>query len=66
MKEKDEAEEDEEKYRWWEAQQENDGEEKWQTLEHSGVIFPPPYEPLPPHVKMQYKGASTGLSFAAN
>lgn len=58
---KDEAEEDEEKYRWWEAQQENDGEEKWQTLEHSGVIFPPPYEPLPPHVKMQYKGKEVNL-----
>lgn len=59
--ENDEAEEEEEKYRWWEAQQENDGEEKWQTLEHSGVIFPPPYEPLPSHVKMVYKGKEVDL-----
>ncbi|KAL4073883.1 hypothetical protein J3A83DRAFT_4091530, partial [Scleroderma citrinum] len=60
-KEKNEADEDDEKYRWWEAQQENDGEEKWQTLEHNGVIFPPPYEPLPPHVKMKYKGKQVDL-----
>lgn len=53
---KDEGEDEEETYRWWEAQQENDGEDKWQTLEHSGVLFPPPYEPLPLHVKMKYKG----------
>ncbi|KAI6121734.1 hypothetical protein F5141DRAFT_1091978 [Pisolithus sp. B1] len=59
--ENDEAEEEEAKYRWWEAQQENDGEEKWQTLEHNGVIFPPPYEPLPSHVKMKYKGKGVDL-----
>lgn len=59
--ENDEAEEEEAKYRWWEAQQENDGEEKWQTLEHHGVIFPPPYEPLPSHVKMKYKGKEVDL-----
>ncbi|KAI6040294.1 DNA topoisomerase I [Pisolithus marmoratus] len=59
--ENDEVDEEEEKYRWWEAQQENDGEEKWQTLEHNGVIFPPPYEPLPSHVKMKYKGREVDL-----
>lgn len=54
---KDEAEEEEEVFRWWESQQNNNnGEVKWQTLEHSGVIFPPPYEPLPSDVKMRYKG----------
>jgi len=52
----DEGEEEEAVYRWWEAQQNNDGEVKWQTLEHNGVIFPPPYEPLPSNVKMRYKG----------
>ncbi|KAH7914159.1 DNA topoisomerase I [Hygrophoropsis aurantiaca] len=60
-KAKEEADE-EEVYRWWEAQQANgDGEEKWQTLEHNGVIFPPPYEPLPSNVKMKYKGKSVDL-----
>lgn len=54
-KAKEEAEED--VYRWWEAQDPNgDGTEKWKTLVHSGVIFPPPYEPLPPQVKMKYNG----------
>jgi DNA topoisomerase-1 len=60
---KDEGEEEEEVYRWWEAQQNNDGEVKWQTLEHSGVIFPPPYESLPSDVKMRYKGMSPYYSW---
>ena len=64
-KAKDEAEEEDDKYRWWEAQQENDGEDKWQTLEHNGVIFPPPYEPLPSHVKMLYKGVHPCQSFCS-
>lgn len=57
-KSKEEAEE-EEVYRWWEAQGgdvDGDGTEKWQTLVHNGVIFPPPYEPLPSTVKMKYNG----------
>ncbi|KAG1767000.1 DNA topoisomerase I [Suillus occidentalis] len=58
---KDEGEDEEEVYRWWEAQQNNDGEVKWQTLEHNGVIFPPPYEPLPSNVKMKYKGKEVDL-----
>lgn len=58
---KDEGEDEEEVYRWWEAQQNNDGEVKWQTLEHNGVIFPPPYEPLPSNVKMMYKGKEVDL-----
>ncbi|KAF8444645.1 hypothetical protein L210DRAFT_3530423 [Boletus edulis BED1] len=53
---KKEEEDAEDVYRWWEEQANGDGEEKWQTLEHNGVIFPPPYEPLPSHVKMKYKG----------
>ncbi|OJA11705.1 hypothetical protein AZE42_02095 [Rhizopogon vesiculosus] len=58
---KDEGEEEEEVFRWWEAQQNNDGEVKWQTLEHNGVIFPPPYESLPSDVKMRYKGKEVDL-----
>lgn len=56
-KAKEEVEEDE-VYRWWEAQEDpnGDGTEKWQTLVHSGVIFPPPYDPLPKGVKMKYNG----------
>jgi DNA topoisomerase-1 len=54
---KKEEEEEEEVYKWWEAENpEGDGTVKWQTLEHNGVIFPPPYEPLPSDVKMKYNG----------
>lgn len=57
-KAKKEEEEAEDQYKWWEAEnQENDGSIKWTTLEHNGVIFPPPYEPLPKNVKMKYAGA---------
>ncbi|KAA8895586.1 hypothetical protein FN846DRAFT_911572 [Sphaerosporella brunnea] len=48
-----EEEEGEEEYKWWE-QPETDGTIKWTTLEHNGVLFPPPYEPLPSGVKMLY------------
>lgn len=59
-KKKAEEEEAEEIFKWWEAQDpEGDGSIKWQTLEHSGVIFPPPYEPLPKDVKMKYNGMSS-------
>lgn len=60
---KTEEEDGEEVYRWWEEQANGDGEEKWQTLEHNGVIFPPPYEPLPSHVKMKYKGPTPVVSY---
>lgn len=52
-------EEEEEVFRWWDADANGDDSVKWQTLEHNGVIFPPPYEPLPTNVKMKYNGAST-------
>ncbi|KAF8556371.1 DNA topoisomerase I [Imleria badia] len=58
---KEEEEDAEEVYRWWQEQANGDGEEKWQTLEHNGVIFPPPYDPLPSHVKMKYKGKEVDL-----
>ncbi|KDQ57459.1 hypothetical protein JAAARDRAFT_177624 [Jaapia argillacea MUCL 33604] len=62
-KKKEETEEpDEEVYRWWEQGANNDGSEKWQTLEHNGVFFPPPYEPLPSYVKMKYNGDTVNLS----
>ncbi|KAI4388208.1 hypothetical protein MLD38_000560 [Melastoma candidum] len=37
-----------------------DGQKKWTTLEHSGVIFPPPYKPH--GVKMLYKGKPVDLT----
>jgi len=60
VKDEDEDEEEEEEYKWWEAGQ-NDGTKKWTTLEHNGVLFPPPYEPLPKHVKMKYDGKPVDL-----
>ena len=51
-----EAEEEEEEYRWWEDPTKGDGTTKWTTLEHAGVVFPPPYEPLPRNVQMRYDG----------
>ena len=55
-KEEKQEEEQEEVFRWWDADANGDGSVKWQTLEHNGVIFPPPYEPLPKHIKMKYNG----------
>ena len=44
-------------YKWWnEEDPEGDGSKKWDTLKHAGVLFPPPYEPLPSNVKMIYNG----------
>jgi DNA topoisomerase I len=51
---------DDEEYKWWEGNQ-GDGTKKWSTLEHNGVLFPPPYEPLPNHIKMKYDGKPVGL-----
>lgn len=57
-----EAEEEEEEYRWWEDPTKGDGTKKWTTLEHAGVVFPPPYEPLPRNVKMLYDGKPVNLA----
>ena len=58
----DTKDEKDEEYRWWEATAgQTDGTKKWTTLEHNGVIFPPPYEPLPKHVKMKYDGQEVSL-----
>ena len=51
----------EEIYKWWEEGADRDGSVKWETLEHNGVYFPPPYEPLPKHVKMKYNGAYASI-----
>jgi len=57
----EEAQEEEEEYRWWEDPTKGDGTKKWTTLEHNGVVFPPPYQPLPKHVKLVYDGVSVTL-----
>ncbi|KAJ7023479.1 hypothetical protein C8F04DRAFT_1134472 [Mycena alexandri] len=51
-------------FRWWEG---STGEStvKWKTLVHNGVLFPPPYKPLPSHVKMKYDGQDLDLPPAA-
>lgn len=51
---------EEEIYKWWEAE-DMDGEQKWESLHHNGVMFPPEYEPLPSHVKMYYDGKPVTL-----
>jgi DNA topoisomerase-1 len=58
----EEVEAEEEEYRWWDDPTKGDGTTKWQTLEHNGVLFPPPYEPLPKNVKMKYDGIPVSMS----
>ncbi|KAL8783350.1 MAG: hypothetical protein Q9213_004669 [Squamulea squamosa] len=60
--EQDQEAEDEEEYRWWEDPTKGDGTTKWTTLEHAGVVFPPPYEPLPKNVKLHYDGRPVTLA----
>lgn len=61
-KAKKEEEEEEETHRWWDNENPaGDGTQKWQTMQHNGVYFPPPYEPLPSHVKMKYDGKPVSL-----
>jgi len=63
--ENSEEEEEEEEYRWWDAPKKEDDSIKWTTLEHNGVLFPPPYEPLPSHVKLYYDGKPVNLHVEA-
>ena len=60
---KSETPEEDQGYKWWEVNQEEEGDGyiKWQTLEHNGVMFPPPYEPLPSHVKLYYNNKPVNL-----
>jgi len=62
---KDDKEEAEEVYRWWDAPKKEDDSVKWETLQHSGVVFPPEYEPLPKNVKLRYDGIPLTLSLEA-
>lgn len=57
--------EDADDYKWWEDDKFGEGPERWQTLEHNGVIFPPPYEPLPSYVKLYYNLKPVNLPPAA-
>jgi len=61
LKKQKEEEEEAERFKWWEAEALGDGTTKWTTLEHAGVLFPPPYESLPKGVKMKYDGKSVDL-----
>jgi DNA topoisomerase-1 len=47
--------------KWW-TQSANETDNKWESLIHNGVIFPPAYEPLPSHVKVLYEGKPVTLS----
>ncbi|KZT71806.1 hypothetical protein DAEQUDRAFT_706582 [Daedalea quercina L-15889] len=62
-KKRKKEEEEEKIYRWWENQEFHgeDNSVKWHTLDHNGVYFPLPYEPLPSQVKMKYKGKPVDL-----
>ena len=57
----EEADAGDEEFRWWEEEAKGDGSKKWNTLQHNGVIFPPPYEALPSSVKMRYDGVPVTL-----
>ncbi|KXX82844.1 DNA topoisomerase 1 [Madurella mycetomatis] len=59
------GEEEEEEYRWWDAPKKEDDSIKWTTLEHNGVLFAPPYEPLPKNVKLYYDGRAVDLHVEA-
>ncbi|KAG0680219.1 DNA topoisomerase 1 [Pichia californica] len=61
----EEEEEEDDTFKWWENPDDLDGEVKWETLEHSGVIFPPEYEPLPKNVKLYYDGKPVTLPIEA-
>lgn len=60
-----EVDNEEEEYRWWEDPAKGDGTIKWTILEHNGVVFPPPYEALPKHVKLVYDGEPVDLALEA-
>jgi DNA topoisomerase-1 len=54
--------EDEDEFAWWNQPKKEDDSIKWTTLEHNGVLFPPAYQRLPPHVKLVYDGQPVDLS----
>ncbi|KAH7720203.1 DNA binding/DNA topoisomerase type I [Aphelenchoides avenae] len=60
-KRKKKEEEEEEVWKWWEEAPKAEGI-KWNSLEHKGPLFAPPYEPLPKNVKFRYAGEEMKLS----
>jgi len=40
--------------KWWEGIEKKDSN-RWKTMQHNGVYFPPEYEPLPANVQVLYK-----------
>ncbi|KAF5527977.1 DNA topoisomerase 1 [Colletotrichum aenigma] len=66
-KQESEAPEDEEgeEYEWWNAPKKEDDSQKWTTLEHNGVLFPPEYQALPKNVKLHYDGKPVNLPIEA-
>uniref|UniRef100_A0AAV1UZU6 DNA topoisomerase 1 n=1 Tax=Peronospora matthiolae TaxID=2874970 RepID=A0AAV1UZU6_9STRA len=46
-------------FRWWNAEELPEGIQ-WRTLEHNGVMFPPPYKPH--HVPLVYNGKAIELT----
>lgn len=46
-------------YRWWKEEELPEGIQ-WRTLEHNGVLFPPPYKPH--HVPLLYNGKEVELT----
>lgn len=62
---KEDSEEVDEVYRWWDAPKKEDDSIKWEKLQHQGVVFPPEYELLPKNVKLRYDGTPVTLSMEA-
>lgn len=54
-------EEAEDIWEWWKEDKKPDGV-KWNSLQHSGPLFAPPYVPLPDHVHFKYNGERMKLS----
>ena len=46
--------------RWWENTDQKQTE-KWETLQHNGVLFAKEYEPLPSTIKVLYEGKPVSL-----
>ncbi|XP_004529463.1 DNA topoisomerase 1 isoform X1 [Ceratitis capitata] len=60
-KRKKKEEEEDEVWRWWEEEKREDGV-KWNTLEHKGPVFAPPYVRVPKNVRFFYDGKPMELS----
>lgn len=56
-----ESDNEEDENNWWDKPMDDDGKQKWKTLEHNGVLFPPAYEPLPKSIKLRYDGTPVTL-----